>query len=45
MATPRIGIVGLGTFGINHLRCFRQMGYIGAAELVAGCDINEKGAA
>ena len=42
MATPRIGIVGLGTFGINHLRCFRQMGYIGAAELVAGCDINEK---
>ena len=36
-----IGIIGIGTFGINHLRCFRQMAYIGAAELVAGCDINE----
>ncbi|HEY3398622.1 MAG TPA: Gfo/Idh/MocA family oxidoreductase [Armatimonadota bacterium] len=40
MATPRIGIVGIGTFGINHLRCFRQMGYTGDAELVAACDMN-----
>jgi len=42
MATVRIGIVGLGTFGINHLRCFRQLGYGGQAELVAACDINEE---
>ena len=41
MATARIGIVGVGTFGINHLRCFRQMGYTGDAELVAACDLNE----
>ena len=42
MPTPRIGIVGIGTFGINHLRCFRQLGYIGAAELVAAADINRQ---
>jgi len=42
MAIPRIGVVGIGTFGINHLRCFRQLGYIGAAELVAASDINEE---
>ncbi|MEN6347633.1 MAG: Gfo/Idh/MocA family oxidoreductase [Armatimonadia bacterium] len=42
MAIPRIGVVGIGTFGINHLRCFRQLGYIGAAELVAAADLNEK---
>lgn len=41
MATPRLGVVGIGTFGINHLRCFRQMGYTGEAELVAACDLNE----
>jgi predicted dehydrogenase len=41
MAAPRIGVVGVGTFGINHLRCFRQLGYVGAAELVAACDLNE----
>ncbi len=41
MATPRLGIIGLGTFGINHLRCFRQLGYTGTAQLVAGCEINE----
>ncbi len=42
MAQARIGIVGLGTFGINHLRCFRQLGYQGVAKLVAGCDVNEQ---
>ncbi len=42
MATPRIGVVGVGTFGLNHLRCFRQLGYSGAAELVAACDLNEQ---
>ncbi len=41
MATPRLGIIGLGTFGINHLRCFRQLGYTGTAQLVAGGEINE----
>jgi len=41
MAIPRIGVVGIGTFGINHLRCFRQMQYIGAAQLVAAADLNE----
>jgi len=41
MAIPRIGVVGIGTFGINHLRCFRQLGYLGVAELVAASDINE----
>ena len=41
MAKCRIGIIGIGTFGINHLRCFRQLGYIGAAELVAAADLNE----
>ena len=42
MATPRIGVVGVGTFGINHLRCFRQMGYNGTAQLVAAADLNPK---
>ena len=42
MAQCRIGVIGVGTFGINHLRCFRQLGYIGAAELVAAADINEE---
>jgi len=41
MASARIGVVGVGTFGINHLRCFRQMEYTGEAELVAACDTNE----
>jgi predicted dehydrogenase len=38
----RIGIIGGGTFGINHLRAFRQMGYTGQAELVALAEINEE---
>lgn len=42
MATVRIGVAGVGTFGINHLRCFRQLGYTGQARLVAACDINEE---
>ena len=42
MAQARIGIVGVGTFGINHLRCFRQLGYTGAANLVAAADINDQ---
>jgi predicted dehydrogenase len=42
MARARIGIIGLGTFGLNHLRTFRQLSWRGEAELVAGCDINDK---
>jgi len=41
MAQARVGVVGVGTFGINHLRCFRQLGYWGVAKLVAACDVNE----
>lgn len=41
MARARIGVVGLGTFGVNHLRTFRQLTWMGVCELVAGCDINE----
>jgi len=42
VAQARIGVIGIGTFGINHLRCFRQMGYTGEAQLVAAADINEE---
>lgn len=42
MAKARIGVIGIGTFGINHLRCFRQLGYNGVAELVAASDLNEQ---
>jgi predicted dehydrogenase len=42
VASARIGVIGVGTFGINHLRCFRQLGYLGIAELVAAADINEE---
>ncbi len=42
MAQCRVGVIGVGTFGINHLRCFRQLGYIGVAQLVAAADINEE---
>ena len=36
----RIGVVGVGTFGINHLRAFRQASREGAAELLAAADLN-----
>ena len=39
--TVRIGIIGLGTFGINHLRAFSQMQREGKAVLAAACDLNE----
>ncbi len=41
VAQARIGVIGLGEFGIQHLRCFRQMGYRGEAQLVAAADLNE----
>lgn len=37
----RIGVIGAGTFGINHLRAFRQLGYTGEAELVALAEVND----
>ena len=30
----RIGVIGLGTFGINHLRAFAQTAREGVAQLV-----------
>ncbi len=38
----RVGVVGLGAFGIIHLRCFRQLARRGEVELVAGCETNEQ---
>jgi predicted dehydrogenase len=37
----RIGIVGVGTFGVNHLRAFAQTAREGAAQAVAAADLNE----
>ena len=37
----KLGVVGGGKFGINHLRAFRQLGYTGQAELVALADVFE----
>jgi predicted dehydrogenase len=38
----KIGVIGAGTFGINHLRAFRQLEYSGQAQLVALADVNEE---
>lgn len=38
----RIGVIGAGTFGINHLRAFRQLGFTGQAELVALAEVNQE---
>lgn len=37
----RIGVIGGGNFGINHLRAFRQAEYTGLAKLVALSELNE----
>ncbi|MHB0878578.1 MAG: Gfo/Idh/MocA family protein [Anaerolineae bacterium] len=37
----RLGVIGVGTFGINHLRAFDQLQREGKAELAAAADINE----
>jgi len=39
---PKIGVVGVGTFGINHLRVFSEMAEEGLVELAAMCDANEE---
>jgi predicted dehydrogenase len=36
----KIGVVGVGTFGINHLRAFAQTGREGVAQVVAAADLN-----
>ena len=38
----RIGVIGLGTFGINHLRAFAQTAREGVAQAVAGADLNQQ---
>ena len=40
--TAKIAVIGAGTFGINHLRAFRQLEYTGQAQLVALADVNEE---
>jgi predicted dehydrogenase len=37
----RIGVIGGGTFGVNHLRALRQLGYTGQAQLVALAEISD----
>lgn len=38
----KIGVVGAGIFGINHLNAFKQLSYLGVAELAAVAEVNEK---
>jgi len=38
---PRLGVVGVGTFGVNHLRTFRQLEQAGQAALVAAADLDD----
>ena len=38
----KIGVVGAGIFGVNHLNAFRQLSYSGVAELTAVAEVNEK---
>lgn len=38
----KIGVVGAGIFGVNHLNAFRQLSYLGIAELAAVAEVNEK---
>ena len=38
----KIGVVGAGIFGVNHLNAFRQLSYLGVAELGAVAEIDQK---
>ena len=38
----KVGVVGAGIFGVNHLNAFRQLSYLGVAELGAVAEINEE---
>jgi len=40
--TVRVGVVGGGRFGTNHLRTFRQLEYSGRVKLVALADVSTK---
>lgn len=42
VVSVRIGVVGAGIFGVNHLNAFRQLSYLGVAELAAVAEVNEK---
>jgi predicted dehydrogenase len=42
LAIPRIGVIGTGKFGLNHLRAFSQMQRIGQAELAGACDVDKE---
>ena len=37
----KVGVVGAGIFGVNHLNAFRQLSYVGVAELAAVAEVNE----
>jgi predicted dehydrogenase len=39
---PKLGVVGVGTFGINHLRAFRQLEREGHAELAAAAELDDE---
>ena len=38
----KVGVVGAGIFGVNHLKAFSQLAYQGIAELGAVAEIDEK---
>lgn len=38
----RLGVIGLGNFGVNHLRCYTHLQHLGIAELTAACDISQE---
>lgn len=37
----KVGVVGAGIFGVNHLNAFTQLSYLGVAELAAVAELNE----
>ncbi len=37
----RVGVVGAGIFGVNHLNAFRQLSYSGVAELAAVAEVDK----
>jgi len=38
----RMGVVGAGIFGVNHLNVFTQLAQTGIAELAVVAEVNEK---
>ena len=39
---PRLGVVGIGTFGVNHLRAFRQLERKGRVVLAAAAELDDE---